>query len=211
MKLNCPYCGESFPYDRSLAGRSVECSYCEQAIKMPTLEELPEESQEELRREEAKRQQKQKRKYQRKQDRYLKEIEKEEQQQAREKARQEQQELQKKAEAARKPPPEELAARKRYRALRVVARWNKAVAGLVLLGYLACVVMGVTAAVRGVLPWSWVLTSALLLAVPAACMTLTVWASGELILVFLGIADDVRITRLMLKKHVHRETDSPMR
>ncbi|MFH1269101.1 MAG: hypothetical protein ABIK89_25520, partial [Planctomycetota bacterium] len=77
-KLNCPYCGETFPYDRSLAGRSGLCSYCNKPIKVPLVEELPEELQEELRQEEAKTQEKQKRKYQRKQERYLKQIEKEE-------------------------------------------------------------------------------------------------------------------------------------
>lgn len=208
MKLNCPYCGETFPYDLSLAGRSVACSYCENVIKMPLAEELPEELREELRREESKRQEKQKRTYQRKQDRFLKEIEREEKQKLQEEARKKEQEKkaeqEKKIESAQKPVPEELAVKKRYRALRMVAHWNKTVAGLVLLGYLASVAMGCLTAARGVVPWSWVVASSLLLAVPATCMTLTVWASGELILVLLDMADDARITRLLMKRQAYR-------
>jgi uncharacterized membrane protein YdbT with pleckstrin-like domain len=208
MKLNCPYCGETFPYDLSLAGRSVACSYCENVIKMPLAEELPSKLQEELRREQTKKQEKQKRTYQRKQDRFLKEIEKEEkqklEQETRNKEQQEKEEQEKKIESAQEPVVEELAVKKRYRALRMVAQWNKTVAGLVLLGYLASVAMGFLTAARGVVPWSWVAASALILAVPATCMTLTVWASGELILVLLDMADDARITRLLMKKQAYR-------
>ncbi|NQT14778.1 MAG: hypothetical protein HQ582_18635 [Planctomycetes bacterium] len=208
MKLNCPYCGETFSYEISLAGRSVACSYCENVIKMPLVEELPAEAREELQREESKKQEKQKRTYQRKQDRFLKEIEKEEklklQQEERTKEQQKKEEQERKIESAQKPVAEELAVKKRYRALRMVARWNKAVAGLVLLGYLASVAMGALTAARGVVPWSWVAASALLLAVPAICMTLTVWASGELILVLLDMADDARITRLLMKRQAYR-------
>jgi len=78
MNLNCPYCGETIPYDPSLAGQPVQCSYCDNAIQMPSVDELPEELREEVRREEANRQQTQQRKYQRKQQRYLREIEREE-------------------------------------------------------------------------------------------------------------------------------------
>ena len=53
MKLNCPYCGETIPYEHSLAGKPAQCSYCENTIQMPTVEELPEELQVELRQEEA--------------------------------------------------------------------------------------------------------------------------------------------------------------
>jgi uncharacterized membrane protein YdbT with pleckstrin-like domain len=208
MKLNCPYCGETFSYDLSLAGRSVACSYCENVIKMPLVEELPAELQEELRREETKKQEKQKRTYRRKQDRVLKEMEKEEKAKVREEERRKEQEKkaeqEKQIESAQKPVAEELAVKKRYRALRMVARWNKAVAGLVLLGYLASVGMGFLAAARGLAPWSWVAASSLILAVPAFCMTLTVWASGELILVLLDMADDARITRLLMKKQAYR-------
>jgi len=207
MKLNCPYCGETIPYDRSLAGRSMSCSYCEHAIKMPAVEELPQESQEELRREEAKQEEKQKRKYLRKQDRYLKEIEKEERLKREREAREKQEESQKEAEAAQEPVPEELAVRKRYRALRALARWNKLLAGLNLLGYVAYVLVHAVLASRGSTPWSWVLVGALLLAVPTAFMTLIAWMSGELMQVFLDIADDVRITRLLAKRQTYRKTD----
>ncbi|MFH1924841.1 MAG: hypothetical protein ABIP48_33745 [Planctomycetota bacterium] len=207
-KLNCPYCGETFPYDRSLAGRSGLCSHCENPIKVPLVEELPEELQEELRREEAKRQQKQKRTYHRKQERYLKEIEKEEKLKLKQEAREKQAELEKKVESAQEPVAEELAVKKRYRALRAVAGWNKAVAGLVLLGYVASIMMGVGTALRGVLPWSWLLSMALLLAVPATLTALTAWASGQLILVLLDMADDARITRLLMKKQAYRREDS---
>ncbi|OHB85594.1 MAG: hypothetical protein A2V98_25435 [Planctomycetes bacterium RBG_16_64_12] len=174
---------------------------------MPSLAELPEELQEELRREEAKRQEKEKQKYLRKQERYLKEIEKQEKGEAKQKSLEEKKELAKKVEAAQKPVPEELAVRKRHRALRAIARWNKRVAALVLLGYLVSVVLGVVAAQRGVLPWSWLLHAALLLAVPTVFMILVVWASGELLVVFLDMADDVRITRLLAKRQAYRKND----
>jgi len=207
MNLTCPYCGETIPYDPSLAGQPVQCSYCEQAIQMPSVEELPEDLREELRREEAKRHEQRKRSYRRKQDRLLKDIEKEEQQKRREEARRKQQELQKKVETARRPVPEELAVRKRYLALRALVRWNKLLSALILLGYLAYVVIDVIAALRGATPWSWVAMKSLLLALPAALTVLAVWASGEVIQVFLDIADDLRITRLLTKKQVYRKSD----
>jgi len=174
---------------------------------MPAVEELPEELHDELRREEAKEEQKQKRKYLRKQERYLKKIEKEEKLKREREAREKQKELQTKVEAAQKPVPEELAVRKRYRALRALAKWNKLLAGLILLGYLVCVVMYAVFASRGSAPWSWVVIGALLTAVPTAFMVLIVWASGELMQVFLDIADDVRVTRLLAKRQTYRKTD----
>ena len=208
MKLNCPLCGETIPYDRSLTGRSCQCSYCENVIRMPTVEELPEELQEELRREEAKQQQKQKRRYLRKQERFLKKIEKEEKLKRKEEARKKQEALDQKIQAARKPVPEELAVRKRYRGLRALAKWNKLVAAFVLLCYLGYVLMDVISAFGDPTRWTSVLAYALLLAVPTAMTVLLVWASGSLLLVLLDIADDVRITRLLTKKQVYRKGDS---
>jgi uncharacterized membrane protein YdbT with pleckstrin-like domain len=211
MNLNCPYCGETIPYDASLAGRPAQCSYCENTIKMPLVEELPPELREELRREQVKRHEQQKRSYRRKQERFLKEMDKEEQQKRREEARQQQQQLHEKVKAARKPVPEELAVGKRYRALRALAKWNKLLAGLILLGCLAYVLMDVIAALRGAMPWSWLLIKSLLLAVPTAFVVLLIWAGGEMIQAFLDIADDVRITRLLMKKRAYRDEDSASR
>lgn len=208
MKLNCPYCGETIPYDPSLAGQPVRCSYCEHAIQMPTVEELPEDLREELRREEAKRQELEKRSYRRKQDRFLKEMEREEQQKRKEEARQRQEESQKRIEAARRPVPEEMAVTKRYLALRALVRWNKLLATLILVAYVGYVVIDLIAALRGSTPLAWVAMKSLLLAIPAALGVLMVWASGEVIQVFLDIADDVRITRLLTKKQVYRKNDS---
>jgi hypothetical protein len=208
MKLNCPLCGETLQYDRSVAGRSGQCSYCENVIRMPAVEELPEELREELRREEAKQQQKEKRKYQRKQEQFLKEIQKEEKLKLKEEARKKQEELDQKIQAARKPVPEELAVRKRYRALRVLAAWNKVLAGLILLGYLGYVIFDVVAALRGQTLWPLVFFMALVWAIPTLFALITVWASGELLRVLLDIADDVRITRLLTKKQVYRDDDA---
>ena len=207
MKLNCPLCGETLQYDRSLAGRSGQCSYCENVIRMPTVEELPEELQEELRREEAKQQEKQKRKYLRKQERFLKEIKKEEKLKRKEEARKKQEALDQKIQAARKPVPEELAVRKRYRALRILSAWNKVLAGLILLGYLGYMMLDVVAAFSQPILWPWVLAKALGLAIPALFAVIAVWAGGELLRVLLDMADDVRITRLLTKKQVYRDRD----
>ena len=211
MNLNCPLCGETIPYDRSLAGRSGQCSYCENVIRMPAVEELPEELKEELRRDEAKQQQKEQRRYLRKQDRFLKEMEKEEQLKRKEEARKKQVALDQKIQDARKPVPEELAVRKRYRGLRALAKWNRLVAAFVLLCYLGYVLMDVISALRDPTRWSWVLGSALLLAIPTAMTVLLVWASGSLLLVLLDIADDVRITRLLTKRQVYRKDDAELR
>ncbi len=54
MKLDCPYCGERFPYRSDLAGQSIECSWCKKPIKMPTVEELSAEDREEFDREQEK-------------------------------------------------------------------------------------------------------------------------------------------------------------
>jgi hypothetical protein len=211
MKLNCPLCGETIPYDRSLAGRSCQCSYCENVIRMPAVEELPEELQEELRREEAKQQQKEQRRYLRKQQQFLKEMDKEEKLKRKEEERKKQQHLDQKIQAARKPVPEELAVRKRYRGLRALAKWNRLVAAFVLLCYLGYVLMDVISALRDPTRWTSVLAYALLLAVPTAMTVLLVWASGSLLLVLLDIADDVRITRLLTKRQAYPRDDADLR
>ena len=208
MKLNCPYCGETIPYDLSLAGGSVECSYCEHAVRMPLVEELPEELREELRREELKRHEGQKRVYRRKQERFLKEMDQEEKEQRKQEVRQKQQALAKRVEAACRPVPEELAVRKRFRALRALIEWNRVLAGLVLLGYLAYVLMRVVSGFQGVTSWPWVLMESLLVAIPTALSVLMVLLSGEMIQVFLDIADDVRITRLLTKRQLYGNGDS---
>ena len=211
MKLNCPLCGETIPYDRSLAGRSSRCSYCENVIRMPTVEELPEELKEQLRREEARQQQKQQRKYLRKQEQFLKEMAKEEKVKRKEQARKKQEKLDEKVQAAREPVPEELAVRKRYRGLRALAKWNKLVAAFVLLCYLGYVLMDVISALRDPTRWTSVLAYALLLAIPTAMTVLLVWASGALLVVLLDIADDVRITRLLTKRQAYRKDDAELR
>jgi hypothetical protein len=209
MNLNCPYCGETIPYDRSVAGRSVACSYCENPINMPLVEELPEELQEAFGEDEARQQQKQQKRYHRKQEQLLKKIEKEEKQKQKQEAQRKRQELQKKAESAQGPVAEELAVKKRYPALRALARWNRVIAGFLLLGYLASLVMvrSVLLLVLGVVPGSLMLGAAIVLAVPTALTIVIVWAGGELIRVFLDIADDVRMTRLLTKKQVYRKSD----
>jgi hypothetical protein len=78
MKLNCPYCGETIPYDAGLAGQPVSCAYCEKTLKMPSVDELPPGLREEWLRTTAKAEEKQKKKYRRKQEAFLKGLEKEE-------------------------------------------------------------------------------------------------------------------------------------
>jgi hypothetical protein len=211
MNLNCPYCGETIPYDRSIAGRSVACSYCENAIQMPLVEALPEELQEELLHEEAKQQKKLKRKYSRKQEEYLKEVEKEEvEKRQQQEALRRQQEMERTVEAARRPVAEEMGVGKRYRALRVLAQWNMVILGLILLGYALTVVMLYLGMARlvGVVPPLLVAGAAIFFAIPTAFFMLIVWAGGEIIRVFLDIADDVRMARLLIKKQVYRRTDT---
>ena len=54
MRLQCPRCDESVPYDAALAGKQVTCPWCKTLLRMPTPEELPEQAREEYRREVAK-------------------------------------------------------------------------------------------------------------------------------------------------------------
>ncbi len=100
MKLNCPYCGETIPYEASLAGQSVGCPYCEKVLKMPPFEELPQEVQDELRQKAAKIDKKQKRRYLRKQKAFLKDLEKEEERKQKQEALQTQQQSQAKIDAS---------------------------------------------------------------------------------------------------------------
>ena len=51
MNLECPYCGESILYRPDLAGQSTRCSWCKNALKMPSEQELSAEQQEQLNRE----------------------------------------------------------------------------------------------------------------------------------------------------------------
>ena len=56
MKLKCPRCGESIPYDADRAGMAVTCTHCGTAYRMPSPDQLPEELREEYEKEVAKRQ-----------------------------------------------------------------------------------------------------------------------------------------------------------
>jgi hypothetical protein len=100
MKLNCPYCGETVPYDISLAGQSIQCSYCDKPLKMPSFNELPEELREDLRQQAARYEEKQKRKYRRKQEDFLKGLEKEERRKQKDEERQQKEEEQRQREDA---------------------------------------------------------------------------------------------------------------
>jgi hypothetical protein len=210
MNLNCPLCGETIVYDRSLAGRSGKCSYCQNVIRMPAVEELPEDLQEALREEEAKQQQKEKRKYSRKQQRYLKRIEKEEDTKLKEKEREKQRELDSRLASARRPVLEEQALKERYPALRFIATLNKFLAGLAVVGYLACVLIGGIVAAMFLDTATLLATIGIALSflIPVTLFALVQWASAELILVLLDVADDVRITRLLTKRQVYGRHDS---
>lgn len=208
MKLTCPYCGDAIPYDRSLAGQDVLCSYCEKIIKMPLVKDLPPEMQRELRQEQVKQQEQEKRKYLRKQDRFLKELTKEEQRQLELEEQQKQRELEEQIESVQQPVVEELAVAKRYPTLRKVSKISKSAALMVLLTYAGSLLMCIGMALFGRLSWYMVLGGVGLTVVPTLLTILILWTSGEVIMVFLDIADDVRMTRLLVKKQTYQEPDS---
>ncbi len=212
MNLNCPYCGETIQYDRSLSGKSVQCSYCNQVLKMPTFEELPEELREALAEQEARKQERDKRKYLRKQEQFLREMDKEEHRKRKEEEDRRQKEFEAKIASVEKPVLEEMAVKERYPALRIIAFLYKAgaVANLVLyVGFLILILIG-SGYVGGPLSWRilGVLIAAIALAVPTLFITLVQWAIAEFLLTFVDIADDVRTTRLLIKRQVYQSKES---
>jgi len=47
VKLSCPYCSESIPYDAKKAGAKIHCSWCGKSLVLPHVHELPPELREE--------------------------------------------------------------------------------------------------------------------------------------------------------------------
>jgi hypothetical protein len=207
MELHCPYCGESVHYDRSLAGQSTLCSYCEKVLKMPPVADLPDELQDQLRQEEAKLAERAKQKYLRKQERFLKELDREEQEKRRQEELQKQREVEEKIEAVRKPVLEELAVGDRYPALRKLTRLSKAAAWLTLVVYGVCLVIGMQYAADYPMLSGPINVLAVLLAAAAIFTALVLWAGAEMIRLVLDVADDVRMTRLLIKRQTYADRE----
>ncbi len=224
MKLPCPHCQESLPYDPRLGGKTVTCTYCKRPAIVPLLQALPAEYQEEFRQELEKAHRKQEAERHKQEEAQRRQVEAEEarkqaeglqawrQQEAAEASRQrailEQQKNAAKAEwnskvaAATKNVPEEEAVTNRYPALQTIAAVVKVVAvvaiGFMCLGWIVGLVIHINAGFSEVAGVS--LFVSLIAVVLGALFTwLFCFAVAEMILLQIDVANDLRTNRLLLK------------
>ena len=205
MKLQCPRCGKEFVYDASLVGKTIQCSGCEAQIRMPLVDELPKDRLEEFVAEEQRKQESMQRRTERA------EAAAEAKRRAKRAAR-EGQRVPVSPEHAYvlREVPEETVVGDRYPALRSVSLLCLVVAGFLLL---VCVLVALftafcaVGAISGFVEW---VTVVFLFLAFLGCVvtTLLLWASSELIKLFIDLADDARITRLLMKRLARREADT---
>ena len=194
MRLYCPHCDEAIAYDSSKAGATVSCPHCNVALKIPLPEELPKTQREQLRREQENMLARiRKRKEAKQKQRVLEQ----ENMLARRRRKEEEEEKQRVLVAV----TEEKVVWGRYPGLRAVAAVYAVVSVIGFIGAVISVV-GIIAAAnsdsRDVSPFVTALVSCVFAA-------LLCWGTSELIGLFIDVADDMRVTRLLLKRLVHPE------
>jgi superfamily II DNA/RNA helicase len=219
MKIPCPICTEKIVYDPALAGKTIQCSYCQRPLLIPPLVQLPREYQEEFRAEQERLASKQEKQRQKEIERQRQEQERQRQERERQKQAQEwqiherermekeaQQQLRQQAHQqewasavaeARKEVPEDRVAARSYPALRtIVALYRVGAIGVGALALVAIVAALIN--MEGHVP-SVIIGIASVLAF-AGLMILVLLLAAEAIILFVNMADDMRVTRALLKR-----------
>jgi ABC-type multidrug transport system fused ATPase/permease subunit len=224
MKIPCPFCTEKIAYDPALAGKTIQCSYCQRPLLIPPLAKLPREYQEEFRAEQerlAAKQEKQRRK-EIEQQRQERERQREEQEwliregeRMKEEAQQQLQEQshrQKWASAvtqAQKEVPEDGVAANSYPVLKSIVGLYKA--GAIIVGILALIAILVALANIDSHAPSAIIGTVVVgivgIIISAGFMILVLLLAAESIILFVNMADDIRVDKALLKRIAYRSSD----
>ncbi len=238
MKLPCPYCTENIVYDHNLAGKTIKCSYCQKNILMTPFDKLPPDYQQEYKDELEKIRKKQEAEQRKIEEKRVKDLRRQElekqqeleQQEAKkqnkikerfdkvkkkkEKRRQQlmQQDWDNKvAEAERRIPEEELiqsnyfgiVVNRSYSVLRVIAFVNIIIGIILFIIGLFSLIIGLN---EGHLGYEYGYNIFCLL-----FGGISLCASAEFIFLMVNIADDIRVSKALLKRIAYssKEVNTP--
>ena len=214
MKIACPYCGTNFLYDHTRAGQTFACAYCKRPVLMPPLQQLPVEyqqefrdeqerlrkKQEQLREKQEARQEEVKRRQKAEEDRQVQDLERrlQEERELREASSQ-----QKEKTTAETNQAAWDSGRRgiSYPFLRLLAKVYRVIAWVV--GILGILVIGFVTQ-QGTPEGMMIIDGGMILVatVSGVCGLFLV---AECIEVFLDVADDIRESNALLKRHSARD------
>lgn len=222
MKVPCPFCTQELLYDPKLAGKTVACSYCNRALLIPPLQQLPVEYQQEYREEQDRLRKKQEAQHEKSAKQAAQEAQRLEQKRLKEEQLKEvawQQLKQNRYEerqaavqrggalipqASQHTPEDDLVSGS-YPGLRSIASiYGVAAVIAVVVGLIACViVLGVSEGS----PAAW--GTAALIAASVTGTVLFFVLVAESIKLFLNMADDIRVSKALLKRVAYRQDIQP--
>jgi hypothetical protein len=232
MKLPCPYCTENIVYDHNLAGKTIKCSYCQNNILMTPFDKLPPDYQQEYKDELEKIRKKQEAEQKKVEEQKRKELERQEANKRREidkafeQARKEeektqqqekQQDWNRKVSQVKQIVPEEeiieskifgIVVTQSYPILKLFASLYRIVGVICLLLGLITIIVALYSATQSGLgiffSWMSIALGFLLGSIP-------ILAIAEMIYLVVNIADDLRISKALLKHiaYFNKEPNPP--
>ncbi len=202
MKIPCPFCTEDIPYDPALAGKTVQCSYCKQALLIPPVAQLsagisrgiPGGARKILRKQEAQ-QLKEERRWQKEQQREQERLLEAEQEAGREM-------WDAAVAAVQQDVPEDGIVANSYPVLRSLVRLYRVVS--IVVGALAVVGVAISLAVAFKNRDATAILSAVGIVVFAAASILMLSLAAEAISLFVNMANDIRVSKALLKRMAYR-------
>ena len=217
MKLECR-CGQAFVYNPNAAGSTFACKFCKGTIRMPHRDQLSEEQLTELQQETARKRDKKEEAREKAEQKYTvpswsadaaAAVERQKQDAAAELERQRQnvaflksrqQQTQEEAEA-RRTVTEEDAVGNRYGALQTLSAVYCVLAAITFIGAAVCALIGFGAIAKGEAAGA----ALLVVAVGAAISGIVTLAIAQAIKLAIDISDDVRASKLFLKRLAYKE------
>ena len=214
MNLQCPHCGEPFPYRHEQAGQPQACPSCKKPVQVPPFDKLPKALQEEYQKDlewerkdaEAKqhkqevRQQKEAARAAQQQQEAARAIQ--QQQRAAEERRQ-QAAWDVMVQASQETTPEEAALSNRYPALGAIALLIKVVVVLAWIVWLVQFVLTTgslnQARDSGGVATGMAVGFQFLTLIPLVIGSISFWAMAEIIRLLIDVANDLRVNRFLLK------------
>lgn len=216
MKLSCPYCSEKLPYDHRLAGKSVNCSYCKKPVGIPPVQQLPADLQQEYREEVEAQKRKQALQRQREEERQRKleedrlrdaqreteRLQKEAEAEAERESQREQQRAwgAKVAEAKRHVPEDDVIGNS-YPTLKAIAGVYRCLALFVLF----VAIISLLVVLQQSAPTEIKVALSAVTIVSSIAVMAGLILAAECIELIVNIADDLRVSKTLLKKMSYRE------
>jgi hypothetical protein len=222
MKVPCPLCTQELLYDPNLAGKTVACSYCKRPLLIPSLQQLPVEYQQEYREEQDQLRKKQDAQKKKLEEQRVQESQREERERLQQKHLEEvawqqlKQSLYEEGKAAEQRggalvlqasqhTPEDDLVSNSYPGLRSIAAiYGVAAVIAIVVGLIACVVV---LGVNEGSPAAW--GAAALIAASVTGTVLFFVLVAESIKLFLNMADDIRVSKALLKRVAYRQDIQP--